>query len=40
MQKSTEIRELSVTEIDDVSGAAHLGGLVNRLAQYLWSRSL
>lgn len=40
MQKSTEIRKLCEAEIKDVSGGVHLGGLLDRLAQYLWSRSL
>lgn len=40
MQKNAEIRELADAEVKSVSGAVHLGGIVNRLAQYLWSRSL
>jgi hypothetical protein len=40
MQQNVEIRELSDTEIENISGAVHLGGLASRIAQYLWSRSL
>lgn len=40
MQKKIDVRELSEAEIETVSGAVHLGGFVDRLAQYLWSRSL
>lgn len=40
MPHNVEIRELSQTEIEDVSGGVHLGGIINEIVQHLWSRSL
>lgn len=40
MKHDANIRELSEMEIENVSGGVHLGGIVDRIAQYLWSRSL
>ncbi len=33
-------RELASNEIDQVAGGVHLGGVLDRVAQYLWSLSL
>lgn len=36
----SEMRELTEKEVQAVAGGVHLGGLVNRVIQYLWSRTL
>lgn len=37
MSSSESMRELTATEIESVSGGVHLGGILDRIAQYLWN---
>jgi bacteriocin-like protein len=40
MREKKEMRELTEKELQSVAGGVHLGGVLDRLAQYLWSRTL
>lgn len=39
-QTDEQFRELSIEELTDVSGGVHLGGIADKIAQYLWGKAL